>query len=142
MATVKRRRSRLHSEAPPTTESHADSTGNPTAYDVSTGPPQPRHSLALGDRLDYVCPFCGSDDCNAKAKPPDGRLLIGCFGGKGDKECPIPTRMYLQAISEALGIPGATKEQIVDALIERVEPDGTLRLPVSVVPIVLKYRRP
>jgi len=140
---IRRRRSPTQG-APPTTQSHGgDSTGERIEYDLTGQPPQPASPLGLGDKQPFLCPFCGSDDCNAKAKLDyDGepRLFITCF----NDACSIPRRSYLPALSEALGIDGATPEEIAAALMERADPeDGSLNLSRAVVGLVTtKYRRP
>src|SRR4051794_15826650 len=111
-------------------------------YDVTTAEAAP--ALRLGDRIDFECPFCGSCDCNLRVRPNrDGEpfVFIGCFG----KTCPIPRRMYLEALSDVLGIPGATKEQLYDALGERSYRNGcngTLGVPLARrAEVIHRYRR-
>jgi hypothetical protein len=142
MRVKRRRRPGSNGTAPITLSPAKDSTGKATEYDLTAVPPQPATSLALGEREPFECPFCGSRDANATAKlDRDGepRLFIGCFNG----DCAIPRRQYLPALSQALGIDGATREQIAAKLLEQIDFDGALNLSRAVVGIVTsKYRRP
>lgn len=133
----------------PDPDSTAKATGLGPSYDLTGVPPPAVSPLGLGEREPYVCPFCGSDDANARVKlNRDGepQLFIGCFG----PSCPISRRSYLPALAEALGLDAsATKEEIATALLERKRTvtratfgDGELDLSRAVVALVVdKYRR-
>jgi len=110
-------------------------------YDVTDAGAAP--ALELGQRLDFECPFCGSRDCNLKVRlNRDGEpfAFIGCFGDA----CPIPRRMYVPALSQVLGIDGATKEQLYVALLDRLVENGcngTLGVPLAQrAAVINRYR--